>query len=178
MDELEEVDLVSPANDHLGDYAADKGDPYPATQEAQQRTTVMLPGDYHADPDQVRNDVGVFASDPWRQGTQTREVTPDAWHPFGRLLNDGVQGLKLVEKDPHRTRLVVYNHADGPIWLASTPSRQPGDGALLIPARDSNGRVHWRELKTTADVWLFTLTGFLGGGQPVHVQVIAERWGP
>lgn len=172
-----EVDHDATGSDHLGDRA-ELSDPYPHTRAAYNRSLQQVPGDVYADPAQVRHDMGGYAAAPWRQGVQTRPVTPAGWFPFGRILTDGVNRMWLVEEDPQRYRVTVYNHATGPIWLAPTPTTSPGDGALYLPGYDSAvGIVHSREIRSWAKVYLFTTSTFTAGAEPVHVQVVTERWG-
>lgn len=175
-DTLPEVDQVAPT-DHLGDYA-ETLDPYPTTKAAQSRALVLTPGQFHSDPREVAQDMGAFAAAPHKQGTQVRPVTPSSWYPMGYVLTDGVQGFPALDEDEQRTRVQVYNYATGPIWLAPTPSRAPGAGALYLPGLDIlTGVVHRAELCSWARVYLFTLEGFVAGAAPVHAQFITERWG-
>lgn len=172
-----EVDHDAPASDHLGDRV-ELSDPYPSSRAAWRDAVRQLPGEAHADPDEVRRDMSGYAAAPHKAGTQTRPVTPAAWYPFGRLLADGAQAWLLVDEDPQRVRTTVYNHSIGPIYLAPTPTRSPGDGALYVPGWDVlTGTVHKREIRSTGRVYLFTLTGFTAGTEPVHVQAVTERWG-
>lgn len=174
---LGEVDIDSPPNDHLGDYV-ELTDPYPTSRAAWARTTQTLPGEAHADPDEIRDSMGSYAAAPHKVGTQVRPVAPSLWYPMGRILTDGAQSMLLVDEDPQRTRTVVHNHALGPVWLAPTPTRSPGDGALYVPGYDPlTGVVHDREIRAWGRIYLFTLDGFTAGTSPIHVQVVTERWG-
>lgn len=177
MSDLREVDQDSPASDHLGDYT-ELQSPYPGSKAAWSRTLQQVPGELHADPDEVRDDMGAYASAPHKQGTQVRPVTASVWYPMGRLLPDGAQSMLLVDEDPQRVRTVVWNHCESGIFLAPTPTRSPGDGALYIPKWDAlTGQVHCREIRATGRIYLFTATGFVAGSEPVHVQAVTERWG-
>lgn len=172
-----EVDHDAPSSDHLGDRN-ELSDPYPLTRAAHSPALRKVPGDVHADPEQVRQDMGAYAAAPWKAGTQVRPIVPAGWFPFGRLLADGAQRFWLVEEDPQRQRVTIYNHATGAIWLAPTASSSPGAGALYVPGYDAAvGVVHSREIRSWARVYLFTIDGFVAGTEPVHVQVITERWG-
>lgn len=178
MTELQEVDIDSPPGDHLGDYRAELGDPYPATREAHARQTELLPGETHRDPEEVRQDFARFGAVPWKLGTPARIVTPSDWAPNGYVLGSGVQQFRIAERDPHRARVVVTNYATGPVYLAPTPTRSVGFGSLFLPAADlAVGLTPSVTIRTTAEVWLFTLAGFTPGTEPVHVQVLLERYG-
>lgn len=173
---LREVDQLAPT-DHLGDYV-ELVDPYPVSRAAYRGAMQTLSGDVHADPEEVATDMAGYAAAPHKTGTQVRPVTPSSWYPFGRQLADGANGFWLVEEDPRRVRTTVWNHAGDPFWLAPTPTKAPGDGALYVPAFDpAIGIVHSRELLSWARVWLFTDATFVAGTEPVHVQVVTERWG-
>lgn len=175
---LEEVDQVSNPADHLGDYRPEMGDPYPATREAQARSTVTLPGEAHRDPDEVREDFARYGAQPSRLGTLTRELAATDWNANGHILADGVQGFVIADEDQQRVSLTVWNHADGGVFIAPTPTRSLGFGALYIPGRDLvSGVVHSRTLRCTGKVYVFTLAGFIAGSEPVHVQTYMERWG-
>lgn len=177
MTDLVEVDIKSPPEDHLGDYRPEHGDPYPATREAHARQTETLPGEAHRDPEEIRQDFTRYGATAGKRGTLTRELGASDWLPNGYILSDGVQSFRVAEHDQHRSRIVVTNHAESGVYLAPTPTRSPGFGALYLPGRDSTtGLTHSREIKTCAEVWLFTPAGFTAGSEPVHLQVHAERY--
>lgn len=172
-----EVDHDAADVDHLGDRV-ELVDPYPLTRAAWRAAQQTLPGDVHADPEEVAGDMAGYAAAPHKTGTQVRPVTPSSWFPDGRQLADGAQAFLLVEEDPYRTRTTVYNHATGPIWLSPTPTRAAGTGALLVPGWDPlTGIVHHREIRSWGRIYLFTLAGFVAGAEPIHVQAVTERWG-
>lgn len=174
---LEEVDLQSsnPA-DHLGDYRPEHGDPYPATTEAWARTVEPAPADTATLPADAMEDLSAYTAAPYKRGVGTRVVAAAEWAPGGLVLANGVQGYPLIERDPYRRSVRISNHADGPIYIAPTSTRVTGIGSLMIPGRDAGGAVHAIELFTTAAVYVFTLSTFIAGPEPVHVQYCAERY--
>lgn len=172
-----EVDRDAPANDHLGDRV-ELVDPYPLTKAAWRAAQQTLPDDVHADPAEVAGDMAGYAAAPHKTGTQVRAVTPSSWFPAGRQLATGRNAFLLVDEDPQRTRATVWNHATDGIYLAPTPTEAIGVGALYIPGFDPlTGIVHHREIRSWARIYLFTPSLFAPGNEPVHVQVVTERWG-
>lgn len=178
MTDLIEADREAPGNDHWSDYTKDHGDPYPATIEAWARTTEPVPAGDATRPAEAMNDADRYATAPWRYATPVREISGDQWGGNGYLLADGVnRPFRIVEDDPHRVGVTVYNHSDGDIWVAPVSAGQPGAGAVLIPGRDTIGSVHSREILSTKEVWCFTTSTYIAGVRPVQVQTVYTRHG-
>lgn len=177
MKDLREADIESPPGDHLGDYVAEYGDPYPATQDAWARSTVDEPADTTTTSRDAIDAVGEYAASPMKTGTMVRQVIPNDWAPGSMGLADGAQGGNLVEYDPYRTSIRVFNHSTGPVYVSPQTSRLPGPGSLMIPGRNTDNSVNSVEIRSTGPVFYFTTAGFVAGVEPVHLQWLVERYG-
>lgn len=175
MTNLIEADIESPGDDHWGDYTKEYGDPYPATIEAQARVVTDIRADRYEDPDEVRRDLDAFATQPFKYARPVRLAPADQWGALGYLLVAGPQNMKIVEQDPTRRALTIYNHSTGGIFIAPTSTQQVGAGALYIPGATA-GSVPARRIETSGDVYLFTLLGYVPGTEPVQVSVLFERY--
>lgn len=173
---LSEVDQVDPTG-HLGDYT-ELTSPYPTSRAAWRDAQQVLPDDVHADPDEVKQDMAGYAAVPHRVGTQVRNVVASEWFANSYLLPDGAQGFQLLEFDPQRTYVEITNHsAAGDVYLSVGSQRMAGAGSLYVPMRQSGtgGRCFAKTLRTTAEVWAFTLADFVQGAAPVTLQIYGER---
>lgn len=173
MEGLREADFDSPPGDHLGDYTEGHGDPYPATQEAWARSTEVMPGGTHERPGEVMADFDRFATQPMRYARPVRIAGCDVWAPLQWLLADGASAFQLIEGDPNRRAITIWNHSTGDVYIAPTPTRQIGHGSLIIPG----GGTFTRRLEVTGAVWLFTLAGYVAGAAAVQVSALVERYG-
>lgn len=174
--QLSEVDQIDPTG-HLGDYT-ELADPYPSTRAAWRGATQVLPGEVHADPDEVRQDMAGYAAAPHKQGTQVRQVVASQWFANSYLFPDGANGMRILDFDPQRTYVEITNHsAAGDVYLAVGPQRLAGAGTLYVPMRQAGvgGRVFTKTFRSTAEVYVFTLADFIQGASPVTLQIYGER---
>lgn len=173
MQGLQEADIESPPGDHLGDYTAGHGDPYPATQEAWARSTEDVPGRNHEASGEVMNDFDRYAAQPMRYARPVRIAACDTWAPLMWLLPDGANAFQAIDGDYNRRSITFWNHSTGDVFVAPTPTRSIGHGALLIPG----GGTSFRRLEVTGPIWVFTLSTYVAGAAAAQLTALVERYG-